>query len=124
MKKFRYICQQVLSSKFRPIAIALILWLTMGMLDVVSTCVVLAYIPGAVEQNGLMLHPVTGLYMPLMGVGLRLESLAVVMLPVAGGIYLATKNATLASIPVWYKVWTDSWIVAGNIALFIFGMVG
>ena len=111
-------------SNLRPLVVALVFWGIMGALDVLSTSIVLAFVPGVAEANGLMVHPDTGLYMPMMGLVLRLEALIMVMLPVAGGIYLATKNATLASIPVWYKVWTDSWIVAANLGLLIFNMVG
>lgn len=98
---------------------AVIFYLLMDLLDIISTVLVLRFVPGAQEQNGLML---VGGVISMRHV-LYLKCLGVLELVVLSKfIHIATHDDFLTSLPIWwmgYQTWAVAFANFGMFALLL-----
>lgn len=109
--------------ELRPLIIAAIFYLAVHAGDFVSTALCMAYIPGAEEANELLRDPETLKFLPLVALKIKILYVGFVVGPICCAIYAATKNAILASVPMWFLSWVGLGTVFQNItAIFLYGV--
>jgi hypothetical protein len=83
---------------------AISLYLIMELADVLSTVLVMAYVPGSMETNPYLRNPVTLKFVPILALYMKSLFSAVCLGLPALAIFAGTRSWLLASLPFWY--WT------------------
>jgi hypothetical protein len=107
-----------LNSKDILLAAVVALLLAEG-LDIISTLLVMAFVPGAGEGNPLMRDPNTFKF--LLGQGLKVKGLylGVKLLPFCGLLYWGSRSPGVASVPIWLDAWEGLHVVFSNFTQFL-----
>jgi hypothetical protein len=85
-----------------------------NLLDVVSTVLGMAYVPGAIESNPLMRDPNTLKFVFWQGIAIKSMGILLFAAPLTALIYISTRNALLSVIHVWWMTYVIMQVWAKN----------
>lgn len=101
------------------VLVAAVLLVVMGnAADIISSSVVMAFVPGVGESNPLMRDPATLRFLPLMAIEVKLI-LHAALIVFSASIFAGTRSWLLASLIWWWKSWGLLLATASNILLLI-----
>lgn len=103
--------------ELRPLWVAAIFYVMVHAGDFVSTGLCMAFVPGASEGNPLLRDPETLKFAAIMALKLKTLYGLIVVIPMSAGIYAATRNAIMSSIPAWFLSWVGLGVVYENLAI-------
>lgn len=73
-------------------------------MDVISTAMVMAYVPGSIEANPFLRDPITLKFMLLPALQVKALSALLFYIPISVALYIASRSWGLASLPFWLAI--------------------
>lgn len=88
-------------------------------LDIITSVAASAFVPGVGESNPLM-RGADGKFDAAKALVIFLLQFFTFVLPIGAGLYIATRNRLMATIPIWVIMWAKAGAIIQNVTLLIF----
>ena len=105
--------------KFKPLLVGIGAFIGAHCLDIISTELVMAFVPGAIEQNPLMRDPETWKFAIAPALFVKLFGTLVIETPLAVVLYAATRDSKWAAIPFFVSTFYIMHVVAHNLMMLV-----